>query len=730
MSWYAVGMMAVQLGYGMYQSSKGAKQSRDAQKLLEDMPDYKIPHAAKQAMLTAELQSMQGMPDEVKNELLQQMDRSTMSSLRQISERRGGLGAVSQLDQNQQDSLRQLAVMDAQAREKNLQSLQSMRQTMAGYEEAGQQHEFDRQYAMYQNTAGAASAMKGAGAQNIMGAATSLGMYGAQGGFGGGGSGAQRQAYEGYTGDLETTNVAAYDKYAQGVPTGTDAMSYADWKADPTMGYIAPQEFKPWRADMRAKGGEMPWGSDWWYNTRQKAKNTLSTGGQGQDPVNTSGVNVGDEAGTYTAQDISRQAALSSGAIPTQTSTFPSGLSLRGTSTGLSLSGTPTGLSNPSLVNPLSASQVGTKPSPFLYGTQPVTPQLTQAFTGTEPFGGIHSRTDNVLLQSNLDADAAPLSEGSQYGVSALLNEPNVTVSDEFISGGATEEVPIEGVVEQPIEGVVEQPIAPIKPESKDFKTSSDYMKARMQYFKDLESYEAGQKGQVDTEVSTDKTPTVVEEVVDAPVVTEEVAEVVDAPVVTQEVVDAPVVTEEVAEVVTTEDVDTEGKAEIIEIGKDYNVQFNNDGTISFMGTKRSPQESLDEKYGTGSMSPAELLPTSSRVQKAVLGDEKGKWTYSDDRKTRTKEYTHGTETREQTDYGYKQTYKITDKNHPLYGKEYVVKVTENPDYLGKTSSEYKDLNYKLSQAKPSEKAKIQEEMDRIGKKYLYEDISKGKTVE
>tara|TARA_R110002020_G_scaffold1420_1_gene6425 strand:- start:1219 stop:2202 length:984 start_codon:yes stop_codon:yes gene_type:complete len=166
MSWAAVAVSAISAGVGIYQTQQGKKLAEQA----GDRPDYEIPESARRALGTSQLQSLKGMPGAVKSQMLQEMDRSRMASLRQVQERRGGLGVVSQLEQNQQDAIRQMGIMDIQQREKNIQGLQDMRMKMAGYEEKQGQDEL----ASWEQQSQAAAAMKGAGMQNIMGGVTGL----------------------------------------------------------------------------------------------------------------------------------------------------------------------------------------------------------------------------------------------------------------------------------------------------------------------------------------------------------------------------------------------------------------------------------------------------------------------------------------------------------------------------------------------------------------------------
>lgn len=152
----------LQAGYGIYQNIQGSKAAKEAER---NKPIYEIPKEVRQAMLSAQLKSRQGLSAEVKSEMLQQMDRSSASSLRQMNERRGGLGAISRIHQSEQDAMRQIGIMDVQQREQNLKNLQAMRMQMGTYRDK----EFGIKQEDYIRQAQSAAAMKGAGIQNIAG---------------------------------------------------------------------------------------------------------------------------------------------------------------------------------------------------------------------------------------------------------------------------------------------------------------------------------------------------------------------------------------------------------------------------------------------------------------------------------------------------------------------------------------------------------------------------------
>lgn len=175
MSWVAVGLAVAQVGYGIYQNVQGSKLAKEAER---NRPDYRIPDAMKSAMMSAELRSLQGLPEEVKSQMRHEMDRSRMASLSQINERRGGLGAIAQLEQQQQDAIRKQGVMDAEQREKNLMNLQNMRMQMSQQEQ--QAWEWNERQ-KYEEQLAKGLALKGAGAQNIAGGITTAGSVAASG---------------------------------------------------------------------------------------------------------------------------------------------------------------------------------------------------------------------------------------------------------------------------------------------------------------------------------------------------------------------------------------------------------------------------------------------------------------------------------------------------------------------------------------------------------------------
>tara|TARA_R110002167_G_scaffold3430_5_gene16779 strand:+ start:22915 stop:23940 length:1026 start_codon:yes stop_codon:yes gene_type:complete len=265
MSWAAVAASAISAGVGIYQTQKGKKLAEQA----GERPEFEIPGAVKSALGTSQLKSLQGIPGAVKSEMLQEMDRSRMASLKQVNERRGGLGVVSQLDQNQQDSIRKMGIMDIQQREKNVQGLQDMRMKMAGYQEKQQADTL----AAWGQESQAAAAMQGAGMQNIAGAVTSLGMAAASRTAGGGGKGSKkRQAYQA---DIDAGTVG-------------ENLSFKDWKG----------ERKSYQGDYKSGVINESLGFKDWRGYNKGAQQYTDPGLARQDKLSLAGMNMGTDA-TY-----------------------------------------------------------------------------------------------------------------------------------------------------------------------------------------------------------------------------------------------------------------------------------------------------------------------------------------------------------------------------------------------------------------------------------------------
>lgn len=128
-----------------------------------EIPDYEIPEEIYKNMTDAEYWSFQGLPEAQKQQFIEQSQRAGATALSRSAERKGGLGLVASVAQQEQDAATQLLSMDAQQRMQNLQNLYRMREVMA--EQKGTQQQWKMDKVMYQRQK--RDEMIGAGMQNL-----------------------------------------------------------------------------------------------------------------------------------------------------------------------------------------------------------------------------------------------------------------------------------------------------------------------------------------------------------------------------------------------------------------------------------------------------------------------------------------------------------------------------------------------------------------------------------
>lgn len=145
---------------GAAQYFKGRKLAKSNQR-----PTYNIPAEISKKLSAAEMDALNGLPEQQKQEFLQNMERTSNFALKNMSTRNAGLTGISSLVQNQNDANLNLLGMDAQARMNNKRYLGQVQSEMAGYKD--QQFQLN-QLDPYQDKAAAAQGLKGAGLQNVM----------------------------------------------------------------------------------------------------------------------------------------------------------------------------------------------------------------------------------------------------------------------------------------------------------------------------------------------------------------------------------------------------------------------------------------------------------------------------------------------------------------------------------------------------------------------------------
>lgn len=155
----------VQTGTGIYQAYQGNKLANSMQR-----PDYSIPQEVLDNLTDSQIQALRGLPEEQRQQYMDNIMRSAQTSISALGDRKGGLAGMSSVQQQQNDAYKNLLSIDAQKREENERNLQATRNTVAGYRDK----EFQtNEMKPFEDTMAAATGMQGAGMQNIMGGVTS-----------------------------------------------------------------------------------------------------------------------------------------------------------------------------------------------------------------------------------------------------------------------------------------------------------------------------------------------------------------------------------------------------------------------------------------------------------------------------------------------------------------------------------------------------------------------------
>lgn len=161
MSWVMAGVAVVGGGIKMYQGMKQKEAGERAENAL-DAPEFEIPAEIAKNMSIAEKEAYNGLPAEQKRAFLENQQRTSQAALRSSSDRRGGLGVISQIQSQENLSNRQLLLDDTAARQQNMQRAMDARSVMAGYKTK----RFEHQYNEYSADLDYARAQQGAGMQN------------------------------------------------------------------------------------------------------------------------------------------------------------------------------------------------------------------------------------------------------------------------------------------------------------------------------------------------------------------------------------------------------------------------------------------------------------------------------------------------------------------------------------------------------------------------------------
>jgi len=132
-----------------------------------EIPEYDIPQEVYENMTDAEYWALEGMPAASKAKFIQESKRTGATALSRSAERKGGLGLISSIAQQERDDATNMLSMDAEARMNNMQNLYRAREAVSGEKE--KKFAYDREKTMAKRDE--INNLIGSGLQNIMGAA-------------------------------------------------------------------------------------------------------------------------------------------------------------------------------------------------------------------------------------------------------------------------------------------------------------------------------------------------------------------------------------------------------------------------------------------------------------------------------------------------------------------------------------------------------------------------------
>ena len=151
----------IQGAIGIAQYLKGNKLAENNQR-----PTYQIPDEIKQNLSQAQMMALEGLPDEQKEQYVNNVQRNQNFGLNALGDRKSGIAGLAALTQNGNDAYNKLLSEDATARMTNQKGVMDARNTMAQYQDKS----FELNKLLpYQETAAKAGSLQGAGLQNIMG---------------------------------------------------------------------------------------------------------------------------------------------------------------------------------------------------------------------------------------------------------------------------------------------------------------------------------------------------------------------------------------------------------------------------------------------------------------------------------------------------------------------------------------------------------------------------------
>ncbi len=163
MSWVMAGVAVVGGGIKLYQGAQQKKAGRAAEiEARANRPEFEIPIEEQASLLETQKRALTGIPDAQRRAAEQDIQRTSQAAMRSSHTRRGGLGMISKV--SDQESRSNLALMnaDAQMRRQNVMDMMKQRSVIAGYKNK----RFEHAYNEYTSDLDYARAQIGAGIQN------------------------------------------------------------------------------------------------------------------------------------------------------------------------------------------------------------------------------------------------------------------------------------------------------------------------------------------------------------------------------------------------------------------------------------------------------------------------------------------------------------------------------------------------------------------------------------
>jgi len=176
--------LAIGVGSGLISSIFGAGQRRRASRLEREniRPTYRPISLIGQNLADAQAIARRGLPSEVYNNQLNQMNQGLSTGMRGLSRGSANPFNIARLLSGYNSGLMNLNAMDAQARDRNMASLYRARESMAGE----QRRAFEiNQLQPYQQTRQEIASLRRAGDQNIFGGLSLIGQTAMMTGMGG-----------------------------------------------------------------------------------------------------------------------------------------------------------------------------------------------------------------------------------------------------------------------------------------------------------------------------------------------------------------------------------------------------------------------------------------------------------------------------------------------------------------------------------------------------------------